>query len=430
MPIWRQLARGVRVLTSRRAADQDAADEVESYLEHATAALEARGISPDEARRAARLDLGNATAVREQIRAYGWENVVSARLTDFRYATRRLRRNPGFTTLCVLTLALGIGANSAIFSVINGILLKPLPYPHPDELIDLNHTAPGVNFPDADPAPFLYFTYREQGRSFQSIGLYSWDFRTITGLAEPEEAQCLNVTAEVLPMLGMQPTLGRWFSEKDDAPGSPPTMVLMHGWWQARFGGDRSVLGRQIVVNGISREVIGVMPADFRLLDRDAAFLLPLQFDRNKAFLGQFDYPGIARLKPGVTIEQASADIARMIPIALHSFPPPPGLTVKVFEDVRLAPKLQYLKQNLIGDIGKTLWVLMGTLGVVLLIACANTRIFCWSVSKDENTNWRFARPWARAGVPSLGSFWWKASRWACSAARSVWASPMARFER
>src|SRR4029077_11030209 len=136
--------------------------------------------------------------------------------------------------------------------------------------------------------------------------------------------------------------------------------------------GDRSVIGRQIVVDGRPRQVIGVMPADFRFLDHDAAFLLPLQFDRNKAFLGDFDYPGLARLKPGVTIEQASADIARMIPIALHSFPPQTGLTVKVFEDVRLAPKLRYLKQLLVGDLGKTLWVLMGTLGIVLLIACAN----------------------------------------------------------
>ncbi len=173
-------------------------------------------------------------------------------------------------------------------------------------------------------------------------------------------------------MLGVKPELGRWFSEKDDAPGSPPTMVLMQGWWQKRFGGDRSVIGRQIIVDGISRQAIGVMPAHFRFLDRNPAFLLPLQFDRNKAFLGQFSFPGIARLKPGVTIEQASADIARMIPIALHSFPPSPGLTVKTFEDVRLAPKLRPLKQLLVGDIGKTLWVLMGTLGFVLLIACAN----------------------------------------------------------
>ncbi len=290
----------------------------------------------------------------------------------FQHVLRRLARAPVFTLITALTLAVGVGANTAIFSVIDGVLLKPLPYLHPDELIDLTHTAPGVNLPEADLAPFLYFTYREQGRSFQSVGLYRWTSRSVTGLTEPEEVQGLDVTAEVLPMLGVQPALGRWFSERDDAPSSPPTMVLMHGWWQARFGGDRSVIGRQIMVNGTSREVIGVMPANFRFLDRDVAFLLPLQFDRSKAYLGQFNYPGIARLKPGVSIQQASTDIARMIPIALHSFPPQTGLTVKEFEDVRLAPKLQSLKQLLIGDIGKTLWVLMGTIGIVLLIACAN----------------------------------------------------------
>ena len=126
--------------------------------------LEANGMTPDEARRAVRLHLGNATTAREQVRSYGWENIVSACASDLRYAARRLRYNPGFTAVCVLTLALGIGANSAIFSVINGILLKPLPYHNPDELIDLLHTAPGVKFPDANPAPFLYFTYREQGK--------------------------------------------------------------------------------------------------------------------------------------------------------------------------------------------------------------------------------------------------------------------------
>ena len=277
-----------------------------------------------------------------------------------------------FTAIAVITLAVGIGADSAIFSVINGVILKPLPYPHPDELIELSHSALGVHLPDAGSAPFLHFTYRDQGRSFQDLGLFRWNSRTVTGLAEPETAQCLNVTAQVLPILGVQPALGRWFSENDDAPGSSPTAVLTYGWWQARFGGDRSVIGRQIMVDGVSREVIGVMPASFRFLDRDASFLLPLQLDRNQTVLGDVDYRGIARLKLGTSIEQASADVARLIPIALHKFPPTPGFTVKDFEDVHFAPKLQYLKRSLIGDIAQTLWILMGTIGIVLLIACAN----------------------------------------------------------
>jgi hypothetical protein len=141
-----------------------------------------------------------------------------------------------FTALTAVTLAAGIGANSAIFSVINGVLLKPLPYPHADDLIDLTLTAPGVNLPETNEAPFLYFTHRDQARSFQSAGLYTWSSHSVTGHIEPEDAQGLGVTAEVLPILGIQPAVGRWFSEKDDAPGTPPTMVLTHGWWQADSG--------------------------------------------------------------------------------------------------------------------------------------------------------------------------------------------------
>jgi predicted permease len=352
--------------------ENDMNEELHFHIEACAQDLERTGIPHHQAMRRAKLEFGGAERVKEECREARGVHCLETLFREIRYGLRALRKSPGFTAVAVLTLALGLGANSAIFSVINGVLLKPLPYSHPEELIDLHLTAPGVNFPDADPAPFLYFTYREQGRSFQNVGLYSWNTQSVTGLTEPEEAQCLNVTAEVLPILGVQPALGRWFSENDAAPGSPQTAVLSYAWWQARFGGDLSVVGRHIIANGISRQVIGVMPASFRFLERDAAFLLPLQFDRTKEFLGGFDYPGIARLKPGVTIEQASADIARMIPIALHSFPPQPGLTVKEFEDVRLAPKSRYLSQMLVGDIGKTLWVLMGTIGIVLLIACAN----------------------------------------------------------
>ena len=138
MSIWRQLARGLRALTNRQVADQDIADEVDSYLQQAAETLEASGMSPDEARRTARLRFGNATIIREQVRSSGWENVISTRVLDVRYAARRLRHNPGFTVVCALTLAVAIGANSAIFSVTNGILLRPLPYRQADELIDLD----------------------------------------------------------------------------------------------------------------------------------------------------------------------------------------------------------------------------------------------------------------------------------------------------
>jgi predicted permease len=372
MTIFSRFRSWLQATLRRSRMESDMQDELHFHIEAYAEDLVRSGVPHQEAMRRAKLEFGAPERVKEECREARGVHFIETLFRDIRYGLRALRKSPGFTAIAVLTLGVGIGANSAIFSVINGVLLKPLPYLHPEELIDLQLTAPGVNFPDADPAPFLYFTYREQGRSFQSVGLYRWNTQSVTGLDEPEEVQCLNVTTEVLPILGVQPTLGRWFSENDAAPGSPQTAVLTYGWWQTHFGADRSVIGRQIIYNGISRQIIGVMPANFSFLDRDAAFILPLQFDRSKEFLGGFDYPGIARLKPGVTIEQASADIARMIPMALHSFPPQPGLTVKEFEDVRLAPKSRYLSQMLIGDVGKTLWVLMGTIGIVLLIACAN----------------------------------------------------------
>jgi putative ABC transport system permease protein len=288
------------------------------------------------------------------------------------YVLRRLIHSPGFTLITALTLALGIGANSAIFSVVEGILLKPLPYPHAERLVAINHTAPGINFTEAGSAPFLYFTYRDEGRIFEKSGLWQTDAVTVTGLAEPEQVPSINVTSEVLPALGIPPSIGRWFSPKDNSPGAPKTVVLMHGYWKARFGGDPGVIGRRMIVDGKAHEIIGVMPESFRFLTQTASLLIPLQLDRADTHLGNFSYRGIGRLKPGATLAQASADIARMIPMGLEAFPPFPGFDKRMFENARLGPNLKPLKDDVIGDIGKTLWVLMGTIGVVLLIACAN----------------------------------------------------------
>jgi predicted permease len=182
------------------------------------------------------------------------------------------------------------------------------------------------------------------------------------------------VTDGLLPVLGVAPALGRGFSRQDDSPGSPETVVLMYGYWQRKFGGDRGILGRALMIDGKQHQVIGVMPQHFHFFGQadDPAVLLPFQFDRNKTFLGNFSYSAIARLKPGVTIEQASSDVARMIPIVLHTFQGPPGFSVKLFEDAHLGPNIKPLKDYVVGDVGNVLWVLMGSIGLVLLIACAN----------------------------------------------------------
>jgi predicted permease len=290
----------------------------------------------------------------------------------FHHLLRRLWRAPMFTAVTLSTLAIGIGANTAIFSVLEGVLLKPLPYPHSEELIAIDHTAPGVNLQQVGAAPFLYFTYREENRTLRDVGMWQYDSIAVTGSAEPQQVAGIDVTEAVLPILGAQPFLGRLFSRADDSPGSPATVLLSYAYWQTHFGGDRSVIGRRLVVEGEAREIVGVLPARFRFLDLKPALVLPMRLDRAETHLGNFSYQAMARLKPGATISQAGADAARMIPLAIANFPPYPGYNSKMFTEARLAPKFRPLKEEMVGDVGNVLWILMGTIGIVLVIACAN----------------------------------------------------------
>jgi predicted permease len=285
---------------------------------------------------------------------------------------RRLLQLPVFTTVAILTLALGIGANAAVFSVVDGVLLKPLPYPHADRLVVVDHSAAGLDLKRAGIAPFLYFTYREDARAFDDVGMWQDDSLSVTGLAEPEQVIAMDVTDGMLPLLGAQPMLGRLFTRRDDSPEGVETVVLMAPYWRARFGSDPSAIGRRLTLDGKAYEIIGVLPDSFTFLDEKPSLIIPLRLDRAKVRLGQFSYQAIARLKETATLEQASSEVARLIPVGIARFPPFPGFSAKMFEDAKLAPNLRALKDDVIGDIRATLWVLMGTIGIVLLIACAN----------------------------------------------------------
>ncbi len=286
---------------------------------------------------------------------------------------RRLGRAPMFTALTVITLAAGIGGNTVVFSVLEGVLVKPLPYPKPDELIGVWLTAPGIKLKEFELSPSDYFIFREQNRTLQDLGLYAGDSVSLTGVAEPEQVRALRVTDGTLPLLGIPPVLGRTFTKQDDSPGAPETAMLTYGYWRRKFGGDASVVGRNIIVDGKSRQIIGVLPQRFHFLDwEEFGILIPFQFDRNKTHLGNFSYEGLARLKHGVTIEQVNTDVARMLPVVMSSFPTPPGFSIKLFEDAHIGPNVRLLKRDVVGDVGSVLWVLMGSIGMVLLIACAN----------------------------------------------------------
>src|SRR6185369_9256508 len=199
------------------------------------------------------------------------------------------------------------------------------------------------------------------------------DSVSITGTSEPEKVDALDVTDATLPLLGIPPMLGRYFSKQDDSPGAPDTAILSYGYWQRKFGSDPAIVGKTILVDGKSRQIIGVMPQRFRFLDyQDPAVIMPLQFDRAKLRLGNFSDEGGARRKPGATMAQANAYVARLLPVVNTTFPVPPGFSLKLFDAARVGPNVRPLKQDVVGDVGKVLWVLMGSIGVVLLIACAN----------------------------------------------------------
>jgi predicted permease len=290
-----------------------------------------------------------------------------------RQVLRRLLRAPRFTIVALLTLTAGIGANAAVFAVLHGVLLKPLPYPHPEELIGVWHNAPGVNIPNLEMSPSNYFVYREQSKTFQDIGVYQTDAAAVTGGGQAEQVDSLRVTDGVLPLLGVTPAAGRLFTPADDAPGGPPIALLSHAYALQKFGSAAAAVGRQLQIDNQSREIIGVLPRGFHFLDRaDAAVVFPMRFNRTTTHLGQFGYQGVARLKPGVTVGQANEDVARMLPIVLRSFPAPDGISLRMFEGARMGPNVRPLKNDAVGDVGGVLTVLMGCIAIVLVIACAN----------------------------------------------------------
>ena len=372
----RAIRRLLRRMTAWTTTSRDEArlrDELETHVAMQTADNMRAGLSAGEARRQAVLKLGNVEATKEMYRDQRGLPALETLARDTRHAFRRLRRAPAFTATVILTLALSIGANTAIFGVIERVLIRPLDYPESERLVAVRLSAPGLSgLPDnIGLAASHYFTYREENRTFQHFGLASSGGASVTGLAEPELPRAMFVTAGVLDAIGVRPQLGRWFATADERPGSAETVILTHGYWQRRLGGDPSIVGRTMTINGKPHTVVGVMPETFRF-HTDPELILPHRFERATLTLGGFGHQGIARLKPGVTTAQADVDVARMLNVWLDAWPLPPGIARKVFEDARLMSRTVPMKQEIVGDIGATLWVVMGTLGLVLAIACAN----------------------------------------------------------
>jgi predicted permease len=364
-------------LFSRRRRYSELSEEIQGHLDEKIEELVAGGMSRKEASQLARREFGNVGLTEESSReAWRWPSVEDF-LMDVSYGLRTLRHSPVFTVVGLLTIAIGIGANAGVFSVVNSVLLKPLNYPRAEELVALHQTAPGAaGLADFENglllSPSMYFTYAEQNRTFQSLGVWVLGTANVTGLAEPEQVRAVYVSDGVLQALGTPPQAGRWFSAADQIPGGPERVMLSYGYWQRRFGGDRAVIGRNITVDSRPREIVGVMPKGFQFVDADFDLVSPLAFERGKLILAGFGFHGIARLNPGATIADGNADITRMLPIWMDSWSNGPGTNPHIYETWKITPMIRPLKQEVIGNVGELLWVVMGTIGLVMLIACAN----------------------------------------------------------
>jgi predicted permease len=293
------------------------------------------------------------------------------------YAWRSLRRAPLFSVTVVLALTLGLGSASAIFAIVNAVLLRPLPYGHPDRLVGAWHDLPPVSLTHARQTPGTYRTYKRFATTITGIGLYSDGSVNLSdpdGRADPERISAAWTTVEVLPLLEVPPILGRTFSAAEDAPNAPRVAVISEQLWRNRFGGERDVIGKKLLIAGRPTEIIGVMPSRFRFPEANTQIWLPQQLDPNTQFPGGFNHNGIARLKPGVTLEAAQRDFANVLPRIVDLEPMiAPGITTRMLlEQAKPIPKLVPMRDDVVGEISRTLWIVAAAAALVLLVTCAN----------------------------------------------------------
>jgi putative ABC transport system permease protein len=373
MPDWK---REVRARLSRLrlspTRETEIVHEISQHLDDRYRELMAGGASPEDATRVALADFQSGNVLAQHMASLRQAHtrapitlgattghVLNDLWQDVRYAARIFWKQPAFAATAVLTLALGIGATTAIFSVVYGVLLKPLPFHEPERLVSLQQHAP--HGAGANHGPATYLTYRENQQVFEAIGAWDGAEVSITGAGDPERVQALRVSASTLPLLRVQPIVGRAFGAEDDTPGRPLRVILTYGYWQRRFGGAQNVVGQSLVIDGGPAEVIGVLPSSFRFLRTRPSIVLPMPLDANAPRGISFGFQALARLKSGVTLAQANADVARMI-----SLLPP------VFARLELRPNVRPLAADVIRNVGKILWILLAAVGVVLLIACGN----------------------------------------------------------
>ncbi len=290
---------------------------------------------------------------------------------DVRYAVRTLLRTPGFTIVAVATVAIGIGANAAIFSVVNGVLLQPLPFPDADRLVGIWHTAPGLGYEQIPLSGDTYAQIREYNSVFEEVAVVNGGTATLTGDGDPERVDAMGVSHTLLPVLGVEPALGRNFTAAEDMPDAPDVALVAHGLWQRRYGGDPGLVGRTIQIDGSPVEVVGVLPADFQVIRSEAEVFTPLGIDPANPPVGSFGINGIGRLVEGRTAEVAEANLAPLVDRLLEANRDSENY-VAFLENGQFGTLVNPLKEDVVGEVRQPLLILLGTVAFVLLIACAN----------------------------------------------------------
>ncbi len=373
MSLLRNIASGLRSLFRREQVDQELDEELGAYLEMAAAEKMKQGMSRKDALRAVRLERGNLEVTKEMVRSGGWEFFVETCWRDLRFALRTLSKSPGFTGVVVLTLALGIGANTAIFTVVNGVILKPLPYPQPGRLVMLweRQLSDGTL---GSVAPANFFDWREQSRSFEKMAAIDPypDF-ILTGSGEPRRLVGAAVSSQFFSLLGVRMALGRDFWPEDDRPGYNQVVVLSYPTWSQYFGGSPDIAGKPIRLNNTEYTVVGVLPRDFSLVSRASDFESRNRFDvwtplalpsppvpwqRSAHSLCVF-----ARLKSGASLRQAQADLNQVAANLQRLYPA---------DDKERGITAVPLAQYVVANVRTALFTLMAAVGMVLLIACSN----------------------------------------------------------
>ena len=324
-----------------------------------------RGMSPEEARRAALLKFGNVARVKEDTRAVWISAWLEQLLQDVRYALRTLRKSPGFAIVAILTLALGIGANTAIFSVIERVLLRPLPYEHPEQLIEIWNTyLPAVPLGGLSPGDF--YDWRKEARTVSEMAAYSWDRKegaNLTGDGAAQRVSLDHATSNLFSMLGEEPIAGHFFVPEDDRPGCPPVVVLSHRFWESRFAGDPGVVGRTITLDGSHYSIIGVLPGSSGFLDSPDMWMPMGLYPDSPNDHTYHEWVGLARLRPGVTIEQARAEFQTLNRQSAIAYP---------IEHKNFRVAVRPMQTSAAVQMRQSLLVLFAAVALVLLIACVN----------------------------------------------------------